>query len=224
MFGNTVGTLAITGQPNNVEEGGQFNAVVTVGPTITDTYVYCVDDLNYVSVPNPAYAVNITDLANSTDVYNDTRYGQTPASSFSTNTVTVPNAIGTAQDRYEMAAWLILQYSFVSGNGSANNDEIQNAIWTLMDATGAVYSSNGGIGSYITQAEAWFTAETPTALAAFENDVVIYSDTNIASETDPTRYTGTKQEMIGFVPEPDTLALLGVGLVAIGLFRKRIKA
>jgi hypothetical protein len=217
-------TLTITGQPNSVEDGGQFTATLGSNPT-QQIYVYCVDDLNFVNVPNPAFAVNVTDLANITEVFDNTRYGQTPTASFSTPTS--PTSIGTAQDRYAMAAWLITQYNFASGVTTAD-DQIQNAIWTLLDATGATYTSNGGVGAYITQAESWIGAEiTAGTLTAFENTVVIYSDTNIAGESDPARYTGTRQEMIGFnssTPEPATVAMLGLGLVAIGMFRKRVKA
>jgi hypothetical protein len=231
-FGSTL--LNITGQTNNVENGGQFSAFT--GPTDTQNiFVYCVDDLNFVSVPS-SFSVNVTNLSNATEVYDNTRYGQTAPSAatttilfpmaFSTNTVVVPTNIGTAQDRYAMAAWLIEQYSFVSGNNAANNTQIQNAIWTLMDATGATY---GSTGTYINQAETWITSEMASnSLTAFESGIVIYSDTRLAPESDPARYSGTAQEMIGFTtnaPEPATLAMLGMGLIAIGLLhKKRLKA
>jgi hypothetical protein len=230
-FGSTL--LNITGHPNSVEDGGQFSAFV--GPTDTQNiFVYCVDDLNFVNVPS-SISVNITSLSDSTEVYDNTRYGQTAASAasinplfpmaFSTNTIVVPSSIGTAQDRYAMAAWLIEQYSFVSGNGAANNTQIQNAIWTLLDATGATY---GSTGTYINQAETWISGQmAANTLSAFESGVVIYSDTRIASQSDPARYSGTTQEMIGFTnaPEPATLAMLGMGLIGIGLLhKKRLKA
>ena len=227
--------LNITAQPNSVENGGQFKAFL--GPVDTqDIFIYCVDDLNNINVPSTT-TVNVTDLANATQVYNFTRYGQTAANAaainasfpvaFSTNTVVVPGAIGTAQDRYAMAAWLITQFNF-SGGVTTADDQIQNAIWTLLDATGATYTNNGGIGTYITQAESWINAESPSALMAFENNVVIYSNVNIAGVSDLNgRYNTATQEMIGFAnptPEPATLAMLGAGLLGIGLFRKRMKA
>jgi hypothetical protein len=127
--------------------------------------------------------------------------------------------------------------SGASNTQLATDDEIQNAIWTLLDATGAVYNTcpdstisgsacASGVGGTLSSAQAWINGQiTAGTLTAFENTVVIYSDANIASQSDPARYTGTTQEMIGFTttPEPATLAMLGAGLMAFGLLGKRIK-
>jgi hypothetical protein len=249
-FGSTLFT--ITGHPNNFDNGGgQFTAYV--GPTDTQNLlVYCVDDLNDIGVPS-TNVDNITDLANmpayNVTTNNFTRYGETAGGSF-TPVIMVDNAPpavtmtdASAQQRYAMAAWLTTQYVFpISGASSAQlatDDEIQNAIWSMLDATSAVYNNcpgtsitnatcGAGVSAQITNAQNWINGQIGAGtLTAFENTVVIYSDANIASQSDPSRYTGSTQEMIGFTtatPEPATLAMLGAGLVAIGLFRKRIKA
>jgi len=220
-------TLYFTSQKENVEQGGQFTAYLASNPS-QELYTYCVDYLNDISITSPpsGYPVNVTDLANSSMVALNTRYGQTPASGtggFSTNTVVVPPSIGTAQDRYAMAAWLITQYNFGSGVTRAD-DQIQNAIWTLLDTNNETFTSNGGIGTYVTQAETWINGEISAGtLAAFENHVVIYSSTSIPGTPDPGRWCVGDQEMIGFVPEPSSIALLGGALLALGAFRKRIK-
>lgn len=245
-FGSTL--FSITGQPNNIDGGGgQFTAYL--GPVNTQTIlVYCVDDLNEIGVPSTGNLDNITDLANmpayNVTTNNFTRYGETAPGSF-TPIVTVNDPTptdATAQDRYAMAAWLITQYILpVSSATTAQlitDDEIQNAIWTLLDATSAVHSNcsdttissatcAAGVSTEIGNAQTWINGQISAGtLTAFENTVVIYSDTNIAALSDPTRYTGgTTQEMIGFTstPEPATLAMLGAGLLAIGLFGKRFR-
>jgi hypothetical protein len=247
-FGSTL--FNITGQPNSIDNGGgQFTAYL--GPVDTQNLlVYCVDDLNFINVPS-TNTDNITDLANmpayTVTTNNFTRYGETAPGSF-TPILTVDNpppsvtmSDATAQDRYAMAAWLITQYAFpVSGATNAQlaaDDEIQNAIWTILDATSTVHNGcpdstitsaacTAGISAQIGNAQAWINGQISAGtLMAFENTVVIYSDANIAGQFNPARYSGTTQEMIGFTttPEPATLAMLGAGLMAIGLLSKPYK-
>lgn len=248
-FGSTLFTIST--QPNNIDGGGgEFTAYL--GSTDTQNLlVYCVDDLNHIGVPS-TNTDNITDLANM-PAYNVTtnnfaRYGETAPGSF-TPVVMVDNpppsvtlSDATAQDRYAMAAWLTTQYIFPASGATnaqlATDDEIQNAIWTLLDATSAVHNTcpdstissstcASGVSTEIGNAQTWINGQISAGtLTAFENTVVIYSDANIASQSDPARYTGTTQEMIGFVstPEPATLAMLGAGLLAFGLLGRRIKA
>jgi hypothetical protein len=219
-----------------VNDGGQFTAFLESDPTQT-LYTYCVDALNPLTVSALiGYSVNVVDLADSTDVANDTRYGQTAAGSFSF-AVTVDSSAATAQERYAMAAWLVQQYIFPIGTATAAQvnyaDEIQNAIWTLLDATGNTYSTcatvsgsvcTAGTDAEIAAAQTWINSLSAGALSSLESDVVISSPTAIVGVADPARYTVGNQEMIGFIPEPAPLALLGLGLVAIGLLRTKSKA
>jgi hypothetical protein len=222
MFGDTL----YLSQSYNVEQGGQFTGYLTSDPSQTLT-MYCVDYSNDLTVPAP---VTVNDLAE----LSDTRYGTT--TSFS-NPDTASDGL-SATERYVLAAYLTTQFELVPSPSNAVvtlNDNIQGAIWNLLDVNGAVHSDGGEI----TDAVNWYNAQTPSALSAFESKIVIYSpaglagDNNLTLGTAGNRYTtggpnGAQdtQEMIGLItttPEPQTLAMLGAGLLALGLMRKRRK-
>jgi len=226
--------LNFIGQTENVDYGGQFTATLSSDPAQI-LVVYCVDYANnlvngdsvYVSTPNPSVSPDAGLV--------DTRYGQTPTADFS-----YFNSGGsalTALQRYVLAAWLTQQYVFpiLPGPTTTTDDEIQNAIWTLLTVNGTAnfpFGDAAGDGTYITQAEQWLGAENPSALAAFESNIRIYTSTNTTPYTGAATGPGSSwvsgsQEMIGVVdppsvPEPATLAMLGAGLLAIGIARKRI--
>jgi hypothetical protein len=220
MFGDTL----YLGQSYNVELGGQFMGYLTSNPT-NELTMYCVDYLNDLASPAPVNVNTLADLS-------DTRYGTTATGSFAN-----PDSasIGlTAMQRYVLAAWLTTQYQLVPSPPPATvtfNDNIQGAIWDLLNVNGQAFTDGGDIAA----AKTWYSSLSAPALAAFQNEIVIYTPIGVATDNNlvfgsaGNRYqtAGSQQdsqEQIGVVPEPATLALLGAGLLAIGLFRKHRKA
>lgn len=223
--------LNFSAHTEDVDYGGQFTAALSSDPTQT-LILYCIDYANdlvsgdsvYISAPNPSVSPD-AGLVN-------TRYGQTPTADFSY--FNSGNASLTALQRYVLAAWLTQQYNFplVPGPVTTADDQIQNAIWTLLTVNGTSgfpFGDAAGDGNYVTLAEQWLAGESPANLAAFESNIRIYTSTNsnpyTGADCGPgSSWVSGSQEMIGVVsstPEPASLAMLGAGLLAIGVFRKR---
>ena len=180
--------------------------------------VYCVDFS--ADFESPA-AVTVNTIA----TIDDTRYGSDPTCNFTFfNGTTASDSLwtggGTAptltvEQRYVLAAYLTTQYNFSTTNPS-QDDSIQSAIWDLLNVSGADFTTGGNVSYWIQQADAWYTAPS-TNLAGFESEITIYTPTYLSGPND-------SQEMIGVAPEPETLAMFGVGLLAIGLLKKRRKS
>jgi hypothetical protein len=229
MFGDTL-TLSQTYNINAspVNGGGQFMGTLDGTDPVT---VYCVDFLNDLTSPDN---VNVSTLAD----ISDTRYGNTATSSFtffdgtgasdSLYTGTGVNAMTTAQltltpdQRYLLAAYLTTQYNLAPSPSPAimNMDSgIQGAIWDLMNTSNTTFTVNNE-STYLTQAIEWLKNPSDSAaVATLTSEVRIYTPVVLSGR-------GDSQEMIGITttPEPQTLAMLGIGLVALGLFRKTCKA
>jgi PEP-CTERM motif len=226
-------TLFLTGYTEDVDDGGQFLA--NLGNPAQSFYVYCIDFQNEetspatvnISTPNTSTA----DVGPNYDGLANTRYGAVPTSAF-TYANSGPNALNSAQ-RYVMAAWLVTQYNFPGSNVTLSDDEIQNAIWTLLNTTGTTsgfpFGDALGTGTFLTQAYSYVTTTPTAALLAFESEIQIFTSTNVVKYNGPnwSPLSGT-QEMItvntASTPEPATLAMMGAGLLTLGMFRKRMKA
>ena len=221
--------LYITGFTQDVVDGGQFSA--NLGYPNQSFFIYCVDYRNYEGTPatvnlsSPDQSLPYAGLAN-------TRYGTTPTANFAFyNTGT--SAL-SAFDRYVIAGWLTTQYDFSSGVTSSD-DQIQNAIWTLLNTSGASgfpFSDAEGTGTWISQAVSWESnAALGGTLAAFAKTIVIYTSTDVAGNNDLTQDAGSRygvgtQEMIdppSAVPEPSSVFLMGTALLAIAWFRRRLR-
>lgn len=223
-------TLYVTSYTEDVDDGGQFLA--NLGNPAQSFYVYCADFQNEVSgdamvnisTPNTSTA----DTGPNYDGLALTRYGAVPTALF-TYDGTGAGALNSAE-RYVIAAWLTTQYNFGSGVTTADK-EIQNAIWTLLNTTGSTsgfpFGDAAGTGTFLTQGINFFNNTPNTALLQFESEIEIFTSTNTVTYSGEgwSPISGT-QEMItvNTTPEPATLAMMGAGLMALGLIRKRFKA
>src|ERR1700722_11541599 len=169
-IGATAGTVPVpldVTSYNFVLAGGGGGSAATLNGVSVE--IFCDDFANDLDAPS-THTGNVTDLSTSPDL-SLTRFGGVASNAWTT--ITLNDGAGVdAQDnsffntgngtaalaRYEMAAYLVSLYNVVKGSNPSNN-EIQEAIWTIMDpkAEGAVINPSGlSPDSYLEQAASWY--------------------------------------------------------------------
>lgn len=136
--------------------------------------------------------------------------------------------------RYEMVAYLVSQYNLANNTlpiQNANN-QIQEAIWTLMDPTadGPVVDPSGlNPDSYLEQAKGWYVGmNSPgntTALNAFLGHFEVVSDSTMTFPPAGPAINGFQEQIVDMNPVPPPTptpeprgVIWTLGALAIGAF------
>jgi hypothetical protein len=194
--------------------------------------IFCDNFYNDVYVPSSNTA-DVTTLSTSANL-DETRFGEVGASAFTSISLSDTGPTGTTDDsilngangaaRYDMVAYLVSLYN-VAADNTAANDEIQEAIWTLMDPTadGAVLNPNKvDPTSDLEAAAGWYaTMSAPGntgALNSFLGQFEVVSDSNMTFTNGLG--VGGFQEQIVFTPAPEPSGSIWmlIGLFGVGGF------
>jgi hypothetical protein len=200
--------VSITAWDYPILSGGRFQMSLDGSPSFS---VICNDYQNNISQFNsqfPAWLSDSTDLSKA-------RFGTLDPSGFNYN----PPAL-TAVERYTAAAWLTTQFTFALNNGNPaptpNDIAIQTAMWTLLSQTGAapaVQPDQATLDQWLNSAlQHKDDSEIRSMLR-----VVTSQDVALADD----RFHSGQQEYIFLTPEPTTYLMIGTGLIALALRRRR---
>ena len=242
-YDNFVGAFTVSsapgaGEPTVSGYGGGFGGNITSANQSYLAVLFCVDFSNDVNIPSST-SVNITPLAAGTQFNDDTRFGDVtswrpvqdylPAGSPSLGT-SVENTINnaTALQRYEMAAYLVSNYTFFSAvppqsdayYSNATDLGIQSAIWAILDPTSDLYlppsSGSGDITTWLTNAAEWLSndANSPAGQQLLSRFRIV-SDTDIAGSSNKTQVGIQEFLTVVPVPEPSFYGALGAGLAIL---------
>ena len=206
--------------------------------------IYCNDFSNDIYVPHSNYSANLTTFTAAGLAAGNTRFGNMDASAFNSVTINDGDSVNDATEqstingasalgRYQMAGYLVSQYNLAGGNNAFNNN-IQMAIWELLDPasyTTAPMSLNPSAQptEALEMAADWYQGTDETARETYLQNYRIVSD---ATMTCPTGgcvsnsllpMVGGFQEQIASLPEPGSFSLLAIGLIGIvwGARRRR---
>jgi hypothetical protein len=120
----------------------------------------------------------------------------------------------TRSQAYIDAAYLYQQLVLPANNDQTDAVNLNHTIWALF-AGDTGYNSDAGVQYWFTQAQTYAAAAYASGSL---NNVDFYTP---VAGTQPSG-DGTPQEFIGTsVPEPTSLALLGVGLIGLGVISRK---
>jgi len=177
-----------------------FNAQFGVGGStpLSNAIIWCVDFQNWANSSADSY-FSTAFTSNTGGLVGNGDFSKTRRNS---------------QADYMKAAWLIEQYNPAApvGVGQFNAENIQGSIWNMF---GGTFNGSGD----------FYTLTVPTSITLTRNWFVL-SDDNVngeASSQEYLTYTEASPNITSVVPEPSTYALMGVGLLALGVVSRRRK-
>jgi hypothetical protein len=176
--------------------GGGGGAMATLNGASVE--VFCDDFLNNLNF-STNYSANVTTLGTSANL-SETRFGGVTSNSWTTIAISDGNTTLDSQDdsffntgsgssslaRYEMVAYLVSLYNQAPTASLTSNNQIQEAIWTIMDPTtegAAINPVPVNPAGYLEQAASWYTsmntAGNLSALNSFLSRFEIVSDSTM---------------------------------------------
>ncbi|MGP0076543.1 MAG: hypothetical protein ACLPWF_31900 [Bryobacteraceae bacterium] len=233
-IGGSAETLDVTNSYNFPLSGGGGGAAATLNGVSVE--IFCDDFDNNISLGTD-YSANVTTLGTSASL-SDTRFGGvsglgwTQFATLGSQDDAFFNAGGagsTALARYAMVAYLVSLYNQTPADYPVDN-QIQDAIWSIMDPAGETVSDPGVNGtSFVEQAANWYMGMDNSAnLTALNNFLSHYQVVSPASMDCANRLAncGFQEQIVDAnpipaptpTPEPRGVALMLLGVFAIGMF------
>jgi hypothetical protein len=205
------------GADESIQYAGPVSVTLnTIPPTSPLNVVVFCDDLAHSFAPNHTYNNYFaSDPTAPIDIINYINLGTTKADEIMGLTALGTNdyLLGTLTPErgaaIQMAIWELEYGGTATYSGDAN---FQSVVASLIAGAGADYTL------FTTQAEPWtFSQLEAPCISALVGTIT--KDTACQTQGQIMAIPGTI--VTGFVPEPITLSLFGVGLVAIGAYRRR---